>query len=286
MFQLNKLRPAPIMPPDVAQPVPRPVLARTPTRAAFAEAALQAADQHVDNAEHQYRQALASAQAAEALRLVTPTYPAPPSLLHPRFIASCAAQAQHHVLRVAQQRQRAEHLREQAYLAGLVRVHVLELLEAEQPPPPRLVALCGGILAYVHLPELHLADAGRGGPRLEALGPEAVPQPVMRGSDWEGRLFVAVRYVCRPPAGPETQSLLVLAQCSPDAAGPWQLHNPGKLRPPGAPYPFTYSPLLPSMTGQGRIAGGRDAQLLLDALAKLLAQGKVGPYHLATAASP
>jgi hypothetical protein len=265
--------------------MPRPPLQRTPTRAAFAEAALQEADQRVAQADRLYRAAVAQAQAAEAARRVTPLYPAAPALLSQRFLASCAARAEHHVHAVAKQRQRAEQLRDRAYLAGLDRVRVLEVLEAEPPPPPRLVALCGGILRYVHLPTLTMPP-GPKAQRPDALAPEDVPWPVMRGNDWEGRLFLVVRYECRPQDGPATQGLVVLAQSTREAAGPWQLHNPHKLRPPGAPYPFTYSPLLPSMTGQGRIAGGRDAQLLLDALTELIADGAVGPYHLAAAASP
>jgi hypothetical protein len=212
-------------------------------------------------------------------------WPAPPELLHPDLQKSCRKrqlQSEHRLLA----HQQHLHTLWAAYNAQVARGgRILQLLDRLKPPP-RLVLLLGGIEAFINLPELTLPIVNLRPVRLEALGPEDVPVPIMRGRDHEGRLFVAMVYFSQSGHDAPLTGLIVLAQALPDPASPWLTYNPQRFMPPDGRTGRLLTPTFPNMAGRGGLAGGPDAQRLLGALATLVQQGTLGPYTLGHGPGP
>jgi len=255
------------------------VLGPLPTTAAFEAEAQTLVQKRVDAAYDRFHAAQKQTAILRAQTDPRRVWPALPELLHPDLQSSCRKRLLHHEHRLKAHQQHVQALGAACGAEMARGVALLAVIEALKPPP-RVVQLCGGIEAFADLPVLTLPLHNKRPMHLEALRPQDVPHPIMRGTDGEGRLFVTVVYHRRTVGDVLGPGVITLCQAQPDPASAWLTYNPQRFMPPDGRMGGLLTPTFPNMAGRAKMAGGPDAQRLLGALGTLMHRGVVGPYTL------
>ena len=264
-------------PSPTAKPLPSPAVLEAETQALL--------QRRADAAFDRYQAAKKQTASIRAAADAHGVWPAPPEILHPDLQRSCRKRQLEVEHRLVAHHQRLDALWA-AYGAQTAQNGLILQLLASVRPPPRLVLLVGGIEAFAQLPVLTLPLSNLRPVRLEALRPQDVPYPIMRGHDGEGRLFVSVVYQKHTGDQAPITGLITLGQAQADPASAWLTYNPQRFVPPQGPRGRLLTPTFPNMAGRSALAGGPDAQQMLGALTTLVQQGHLGPYTLGRGPGP
>lgn len=251
-----------------------------PSQIALAAELRALADARIAQAYDSYQEAKKQTARLAQEAQTGPDWPATPSLLNPSLRSS-------YVRRHSEKKERLQSNEEaietlwQRYQNEIMRAHEQEAIVNGEHTPPRIIDLFGGIDAYAALPHLILGKPGITASAPDQLQPQDLQAPVTRGRSADGRLFVSVVFhKISTSGGDAAPGIISLVQAYPQPGAGWCTINPQRLMPESALFRSLATPTFPNMAGRGALAGGADAQLMLQALRALVQTGQAGAYRL------
>jgi hypothetical protein len=259
--------------------------ASSPTQAAFAAQVQALGDGRIERAYDAFVSAKKQVAITQQAPQTPPEWPMAPSLLNPGLQASYA---RHHSQQDAKKESHkgAVDVLWQRYQREMSVANVQQHIVEVDRTPPRIIQLVGGIDVFAALPELDWADRAAQVIEPQSLSPAQLPGPITRGRAADGRQFLSVAFHSEGLRGAVCSGVVTLLQsyAHPDAG--WVTLNPNRFLPPTMALRGLITPTYPNMGGRGALAGGADAQLMLQALTTLCQTGSLGHYRLGVGPGP